>query len=198
MVVTVSHNGYIKRVPLSAYRAQRRGGKGRAGMATRDEDFVTQVFVVNTHTPVLFFSSRGMVYKLKVYRLPLGTPQARGKALVNLLPLQAGETITTLMPLPEDEATWDQLHVMFATASGNVRRNRLSDFTNVMANGKIAMKLDDGDRLIGVRTCSREQRRPAGDARTASASASRSPTCACSPAATRPASAASGWPRATR
>ncbi len=154
MVVTVSHNGYIKRVPLSAYRAQRRGGKGRAGMSTRDEDFVSQVFVVNTHTPVLFFSSRGIVYKEKVYRLPVGTPQARGKALVNMLPLQAGETITTLMPLPEDEATWDQLHVMFATASGNVRRNRLSDFTNVMANGKIAMKLDDGDRLIAVRTCS--------------------------------------------
>ncbi len=154
MVVTVSHNGYIKRVPLSAYRAQRRGGKGRAGMAIRDEDFVSRVFVVNTHTPVLFFSSRGIVYKEKVYRLPLGTPQARGKALVNLLPLEEGETITTLMPLPEEEATWESLHVMFATASGNVRRNRLSDFTNVMANGKIAMKLDDGDRLIAVRTCS--------------------------------------------
>jgi DNA gyrase subunit A len=154
MVVTVSHNGYIKRVPLSAYRAQRRGGKGRAGMTTREEDFVSQVFIANTHTPMLFFSSRGMVYKEKVYRLPLGTPQARGKALVNMLPLEAGETITTLMPLPEDEAEWGALFVMFATASGNVRRNKLSDFTNIMANGKIAMKLEDGDRLISVRTCS--------------------------------------------
>ncbi|MCZ6495408.1 MAG: DNA gyrase subunit A [Alphaproteobacteria bacterium] len=157
MVVTVSHNGYIKRVPLKVYRAQRRGGKGRAGMSTREEDFVAQVFVVNTHTPVLFFSSRGIVYKEKVYRLPLGTPQARGKAFVNLLPLADGEVITTLMPLPEDEDGWGDLHVMFATASGNVRRNRLSDFTNVMANGKIAMKLDQGDRLIGVQTCSEDE-----------------------------------------
>ncbi len=157
MVVTVTHGGYIKRVPLSTYRAQRRGGKGRSGMATRDEDFVSSVHVVDTHTPVLFFSSRGMVYKLKVYKVPLGTPQARGKALVNLLPLDEGETITTLMPLPEDEASWDQLDVMFATASGGVRRNRLSDFTNVMANGKIAMKLDEGDQLIGVRVCSENQ-----------------------------------------
>jgi DNA gyrase subunit A len=156
MVVTVSHNGYIKRVPLTAYRAQRRGGKGRAGMSIRDEDFVSQVFVVNTHTPVLFFSSRGIAYKDKVYRLPLGTPQARGKALVNMFPLTEGETITTLMPLPEDEAVWENLHVMFATASGNVRRNKLSDFTNVMANGKIAMKLDEGDHLIGVQTCSED------------------------------------------
>ncbi len=157
MVVTVTHGGYIKRVPLSAYRAQRRGGKGRAGMATRDEDFVSSVYVVNTHTPVLFFSSRGMVYKLKVYRVPQGTPQARGKALVNLLPLEEGETITTLMPLPEEEESWDQLDVMFATASGGIRRNRLSDFTNVMANGKIAMKLNDGDQLIGVQVCDEDQ-----------------------------------------
>ncbi len=153
MVVTFSHRGYIKRVPLSTYRAQRRGGKGRAGMSTREEDFVDQVFVVNTHTPVLFFSTRGMVYKMKVYRLPEGTPQARGKPLVNMLPLAQGETVTTLMPLPEDEDSWDELFVMFATARGNVRRNRLSDFVNVMANGKIAMKLDDGDRLVGVHTC---------------------------------------------
>ncbi len=151
MVVTVTNTGYIKRVPLSTYRAQRRGGKGRAGMATRDEDFVNQVFVVNTHTPVLFFSSAGMVYKLKVWRLPVGTPQARGKAMINLLPLADGETITTLMPLPEDESTWDQLFVVFATASGKVRRNALSDFTTVLANGKIAMKLDAGDRLVRVR-----------------------------------------------
>ena len=157
MVVTVSHAGYIKRVPLSAYRSQRRGGRGRTGMATREEDFVEQLFVANTHTPMLFFSSRGMVYELKVYRLPLGTPQARGKALVNLLPLEEGEAITTVMPLPEDESARGALSVMFATESGGVRRNSLSDFTNVKANGKIAMKLDDGDRLIGVLPCSPEE-----------------------------------------
>lgn len=153
MVVTVTHGGYIKRVPLSAYRAQRRGGKGRSGMSTRDEDFVSQVFVTNTHTPVLFFSTKGMVYKTKVYRLPLGNPQARGKALVNMLPLSEGETISTLMPLPEDEESWHNSHVMFATGSGYVRRNELSDFVDVRANGKIAMKLDESDRLIGVAVC---------------------------------------------
>ncbi len=153
MVVTVTHSGYIKRVPLAAYRAQRRGGKGRAGMATREEDFVQQLFVADTHRPVLFFSTRGMVYKIKVYRLPQGTPQARGKALVNLLPLQDGETISTVLPLPADEASWDSTDVMFATASGDVRRNKLSDFVNVKASGKIAMKLAEGDRLIGVATC---------------------------------------------
>ena len=156
MVVTVTQTGYIKRVPLSTYRAQRRGGKGRAGMATRDEDVVSSVFVANTHTPVLFFSSQGIVYKMKVYKLPLGTPQSLGKPFINLLPLREGETISTIMPLPEDENSWGDLHVMFATASGNVRRNDLSDFSNVMTNGKIAMKLDDGDRLIGVQTCTDE------------------------------------------
>lgn len=153
MVVTVSHNGYVKRVPLSTYRAQRRGGKGRAGMSTREEDFVTQVFVVNTHTSVLFFSSAGKVYKLKVYRLPLGSPQSLGKAMVNLLPLSDGETISTLMPLPEDKEDVESLTVMFATAEGNVRRNRLSDFVHVMANGKIAMKLEKQDQLVSVRIC---------------------------------------------
>ncbi|ABC22544.1 DNA gyrase subunit A [Rhodospirillum rubrum] len=157
MVVTVTNTGYIKRVPLTTYRAQRRGGRGRAGMSMRDEDFVTTIFVVNTHAPLLFFSSDGMVYKMKVYRLPLGTPQARGKAMVNIMPLNEGERITTVMPLPEDEGAWDQLDVMFATETGNVRRNRLSDFTNVMSNGKIAMKLDEGDHLIGVATCTDEQ-----------------------------------------
>jgi DNA gyrase subunit A len=157
MVVTISHGGYIKRVPLSTYRAQRRGGKGRAGMSTRDEDFVSQVFVCNTHTPVLFFSSRGIAYKLKVYQLPQGTPQARGKALVNLLPLQPGETITTAMPMPEDEDTWGEMDVMFSTSTGTVRRNRLSDFTRVMANGKIAMKLEAEDsRLINVQPCTED------------------------------------------
>ena len=153
MVVTVTHAGYIKRVPLSAYRAQRRGGRGRAAMATREEDFVSRIFVANTHTPVLFFSTTGMAYKIKVFRLPQGTPQARGKALVNLLPLDEGETISTLMPLPEDESTWADMFVVFATASGYIRRNKLSDFVDVKANGKIAMKLEKGDRLIGVLTC---------------------------------------------
>ncbi|MDD3182438.1 MAG: DNA gyrase subunit A [Alphaproteobacteria bacterium] len=153
MVVTVSMSGYIKRVPLSTYRAQKRGGKGRSGMTTKDEDFVSDIFVACTHTPMLFFSSVGKVYKLKVYKLPLGTPQARGKALVNLLPLEQGETITTTLHLPEDEASWQELDVFFATSAGNVRRNKLSDFVNVRANGLIAMKLDDGDRLIAVRTC---------------------------------------------
>ncbi|MCF8466808.1 MAG: DNA gyrase subunit A [Sneathiella sp.] len=153
MVLTVSHKGYIKRVPLSTYKPQRRGGKGRAGMQTRDEDFVTQLFVVNTHTPVLFFSTFGRVYKLKVYRLPLGSPQSLGKAIINLLPLEEGEVIYTLMPLPEEEESWSELEVMFATAKGNVRRNLLSDFSNVKSNGKIAMKLDEDDQLIGVQIC---------------------------------------------
>ena len=153
MVVTVSHAGYIKRVPLSTYRAQRRGGKGRSGMATRDEDFVARLFVANTHTPVLFFSSLGQVYKEKVWRLPLAAPNARGKALVNMLPLDAGERITTIMPLPEDEASWETLDVMFATASGGVRRNKLSDFVNVNRAGKIAMKLDEGDHIVDVQIC---------------------------------------------
>ncbi len=153
MVVTVSHKGYIKRVPLSAYRAQRRGGKGRAGMATREEDFVTRIFIANTHTPVLFFSSRGMAYKMKVWRLPVAAPQARGKALINLLPLDKDENITTILPLPEDEASWAKLDVMFATNGGTVRRNKLSDFVEVRQNGKIAMKLDEGDRIVGVEIC---------------------------------------------
>ncbi|MBM3952317.1 MAG: DNA gyrase subunit A, partial [Rhodospirillales bacterium] len=157
MVVTVTNTGYIKRVPLSTYRAQRRGGKGRTGMATKEEDFVSQVFVANTHTPMLFFSSTGLAYKLKVFKLPIGTPTSRGKALVNLLPLKEGETITTVMPLPEDEATWNDLFVMFATRSGDVRRNRLSDFVDVRANGKIAMKLAPGDALVRVRTCTENE-----------------------------------------
>ena len=157
MVVTVTHGGYIKRVPLSTYRAQRRGGRGRSGMATREEDFVSQVFVANTHVPVLFFSSRGIVYQLKVYRLPLGTPQARGKAMINVLPLAEGETISTVMPLPQDQSKWTDLHLMFATSTGNVRRNSLSDFLNIKANGKIAMKLDKGEWLIGVETCTEAQ-----------------------------------------
>jgi DNA gyrase subunit A len=154
MVVTVSHLGYVKRVPLATYRAQRRGGKGRAGMQTRDEDFVARLFVASTHAPVLFFSSRGHAYKEKVWRLPLSAPQARGKALVNMLPLEEGERITTIMPLPEDEAAWDNLDVMFATTSGSVRRNRLSDFAQVNRAGKIAMRLDEGEEIVDVQICS--------------------------------------------
>ncbi|UES44772.1 DNA gyrase subunit A [Roseibium aggregatum] len=154
MVVTVSHGGYIKRVPLATYRAQRRGGKGRSGMATKDEDFVTRLFVANTHTPVLFFSSRGICYKMKVWRLPLGGPTSRGKALINLLPLEQGEQITSILPLPEDEDSWANLDVMFATIRGTIRRNKLSDFVNINRNGKIAMKLEDGDGIVGVDTCS--------------------------------------------
>jgi DNA gyrase subunit A len=153
MVVTVSHKGYIKRVPLSTYRAQRRGGKGRSGMTTRDEDFVTRLFVANTHVPVLFLSSRGMAYKMKVWRLPLSAPQTRGKALINLLPLQQGEIITSILPLPETERSDGGVFMMFATRSGNVRRNDLSDFAEVRQNGKIAMKLDEGDQIAGVQLC---------------------------------------------
>jgi DNA gyrase subunit A len=153
VVVTVSHRGYIKRVPLSTYRAQRRGGKGRAGMATREEDVVTQIFIASTHTPVLFFSSRGMVYRMKVWRLPAATPQSPGKALVNLLPLVEGESITSILPLPEDEKTWGALELMFATRAGSVRRNSLADFESINRNGKIAMKLDEGDRIVRVAVC---------------------------------------------
>src|SRR5215472_9518308 len=153
MVVTVSHLGYVKRVPLSTYRAQRRGGKGRAGMQTREEDFVARLFVANTHTPVLFFSSRGQVYKEKVWRLPAAAPQARGKALINILPLEQGETINAIMPLPEDEKTWGDFDVMFATSRGTVRRNKLSDFVDVRRSGIIAMKLDEGDAIVDVQIC---------------------------------------------
>jgi DNA gyrase subunit A len=153
MVVTVSHAGYVKRVPLSAYRAQRRGGKGRSGMQTRDEDFVSRLFVASTHTPVLFFSSRGQVYKEKVWRLPMAAPNARGKALINILPLEQGERITTIMPLPEDESSWANLDVMFATTGGNVRRNKLSDFVDVRRSGIIAMKLDENEAIVDVQIC---------------------------------------------
>lgn len=157
MVVTVTNTGYIKRVPLSAYRAQKRGGKGRTGMNTHEEDYITNLFVASTHTPVLFFSNAGLVYKMKVYRLPVGSPQSTGKALINLLPLKQDERITTIMQLPENEEECENLDVMFATRSGNVRRNKLSDFVDVKANGKIAMKLDEGDTLIDVKICTDDQ-----------------------------------------
>ncbi|UTP37984.1 DNA gyrase subunit A [Phenylobacterium sp. LH3H17] len=157
MVITVTHGGYVKRTPLTTYRTQHRGGKGRSGMSTKDEDAVTRVFSASTHTPMLFFSSGGKVYQLKVWRLPVGTPTSRGKAFVNLLPIEPGESITSILPLPEDEATWDQYDVMFSTRSGGVRRNKLSDFQGIRRNGKIAMKLDDGDSIIGVGLCNAAQ-----------------------------------------
>ena len=156
MVITVTHGGYVKRTPLATYRLQHRGGKGRSGMATKEEDAVTRVFSANTHTPMLFFSSGGKAYQLKVWRLPVGTPTSRGKAFVNLLPIEPGESITSILALPEDEATWDQYDVMFATRSGNVRRNKLSDFIGIKRNGKIAMKLDEGDSIVGVGVCNAE------------------------------------------
>jgi DNA gyrase subunit A len=153
VAVTVTHNGYIKRTPLAEYRVQGRGGKGRAGMATRDEDFVTSLFVASTHAWLLFFSSTGMAYKLKVWRLPEARIAGKGKAMVNLLPLSEGERIATILPLPENEAEWGALNVVFATKSGDVRRNQLSDFGQVNKNGKIAMKLEPGDGIVGVATC---------------------------------------------
>ena len=153
MVITVTHGGYVKRTPLATYRTQHRGGKGRSGMSTKDEDAVTRVFSASTHAPMLFFSSGGKVYKMKVWRLPIGAPTSRGKAFINLFPIELGETMTSILPLPEDEASWAGHDVMFATRSGRVRRNRLSDFVQVNKNGKIAMKLDEGDGIVGVALC---------------------------------------------
>ncbi len=153
MVVTVTASGYVKRTPLDTYRAQRRGGKGRSGMSMKDEDYVTNVFVASTHTPVLFFSSTGMAYKLKVWKLPIGGPNTRGKALVNILPLGQDESISSIMALPENEDEWAGMDIMFASRSGGVRRNSLADFTRVNRNGKIAMKPDEGDGIVGVRIC---------------------------------------------
>ena len=157
MVITVTHGGYVKRTPLATYRTQRRGGKGRAGMSTKEEDAVTRVFSASTHAPMLFFSSGGKVYKLKVWRLPIGAPTARGKAFVNVFPIEPGETMTSILPLPEDETAWEGMDLMFATRSGGVRRNRLSDFVQVNKAGKIAMKLDEGDSIIGVALCNSHQ-----------------------------------------
>jgi DNA gyrase subunit A len=156
VAITVTHAGYIKRTPIAEYRVQGRGGKGRAGMATREEDFVTSIFVANTHAPLVFFSSTGMAYKLKVWRLPEARIQGKGKAMVNLLPLSEGERITTILPLPEDEAQWETLNVVFATKSGDIRRNELSDFASINRNGKIAMKLDAGDGIVGVQICTED------------------------------------------
>ncbi|MDR1365533.1 MAG: DNA gyrase subunit A [Holosporales bacterium] len=153
VVITVSEAGYIKRVPLAQYKLQKRGGKGRAGIAMRDEDFAQDIFLANTHTPVLFFSSKGIVYQAKAYTLPQGTLQSRGKAMVNMFPLSDGETISTVLVLPKDEDCWESLNIIFATSKGNVRRNKMADFLKIRTNGRIAMKLDEGEQLISVAAC---------------------------------------------
>ncbi|MDG1436313.1 MAG: DNA topoisomerase (ATP-hydrolyzing) subunit A [Rickettsiaceae bacterium] len=157
MVVTVTHSGYIKRVPLATYKAQKRGGKGRSGLSMRDEDITTNLFVGNTHTPLLFFSNLGQVYSLKLYKLPLGNPQSKGRPIVNILPLGKGEVITNVMPMPENQDEWDNMHIMFATAKGNIRRNDLSDFKKIQSNGKIAIRMDEDDSLVNVMTCNEDE-----------------------------------------
>lgn len=151
MVVTVTNSGYIKRVPLSTYRAQNRGGKGRTGTSLKDDDFVSDLFVASTHTPILFFTSKGLVHKMKVWQLPLASPQARGKALVNLMKLEDGENVSVYMRLPENEDVWDKLDILFATSHGSVRRNKLTDFKNIRSSGLIAMKLEEGEKLVSVK-----------------------------------------------
>jgi DNA gyrase subunit A len=153
MVVTITNQGYVKRVPLDTYRAQRRGGKGRNAMNTKDDDFVADLFVASTHTPILFFTSRGIVHKMKVWQLPLGSPTSKGKAMVNLLPLEQGETVQVYLRTPEDEEIWDKMDLMFATSHGSVRRNKMSDFANIRSNGLIAMKLGEGEKLVSVKIC---------------------------------------------
>lgn len=157
MVVTVTMTGYIKRVPLVTYRAQKRGGKGRSGLSMRDEDVTTQLFVGNTHTPLLFFTNHGQVYSLKLYKLPLGNPQSKGRPILNILPLKDDEKVTNIMPMPENQEEWDNMHIIFATAKGNIRRNDLSDFKKIQANGKIAIRMDEDDSLIDVKTCNEDQ-----------------------------------------
>ncbi len=157
MVVTITHGGYVKRVPLDTYRAQRRGGKGRSGTALKDEDFVSDMFVASTHTPIIFFTSRGIAHKLKVWQLPLASPTSRGKALVNLMPLQEGENVSVYLRVPENEEVWDKLDIMFATSHGSVRRNKLTDFQSIRSNGLIAMKLEEGEKLVSVKICTDEE-----------------------------------------
>ena len=157
MVVTITHGGYIKRVPLDTYRAQKRGGKGRSGTALKDDDFVWDMFVASTHTPIIFFTSRGIAHTLKVWQLPLASPQSRGKALINLLPLEAEENVSVYLRVPEDEDVWDKLDIMLATSHGSIRRNKLTDFQNIRSNGLIAMKLDEGESLVSVKIASEDE-----------------------------------------
>ncbi|MEM6812495.1 MAG: DNA gyrase subunit A [Pseudomonadota bacterium] len=157
MVVTITNGGYVKRVPLDTYRAQKRGGKGRSGTALKDDDFVSDMFVASTHTPIIFFTSRGIAHTLKVWQLPLASPQSRGKAMVNLLPLEAEENVSVYLRVPENEELYDKLDIMFTTSHGTIRRNKLSDFQNIRSNGLIAMKLDEGERLVAVKIASEDE-----------------------------------------
>ena len=157
VVISITNQGYIKRSPLSSLKAQKRGGKGKTGISTREEDFVVQIFTANTHTPVLFFSTQGLVYKIKAHKIPEGSATSKGKSIFNILPLKSHHSISSIMPLPEDESEWKNLMVIFATSKGNIRKNTLEDFVNVNNSGKIAMKLDQDDRIIGVKICRDDQ-----------------------------------------
>ena len=192
VVVTITQTGWIKRTPLADFRAQRRGGKGLSGMATKEDDVVTTLFVANTHTQLLFFTTDGMAYKLKTWRLPQGGRTAKGKAIVNILPIPTGVSIAAIMPVDRDEEDWGDLQIVFATTAGDIRRNALSDFTNVMRNGKIAMKLPEGVELVNARICD-EQDDVMLAPMPVAPSGSRQPMSVCSTRATRPGSAASGY-----
>ena len=157
VVISITNQGYIKRSPLSALKAQKRGGKGKSGISTREEDFVVQIFTANTHTPVLFFSTQGLAYKIKAHKIPEGTAVSKGKSIFNILPLKSHHAISSIMPLPEDESEWKKLMVIFATSKGNVRKNTLEDFANINNSGKIAMKLDEDDKIIGVKICNEDE-----------------------------------------
>ena len=157
VVISITNQGYIKRSPLNSLKVQKRGGKGKTGISTREEDFVVQIFTANTHTPVLFFSTQGLVYKIKAHKIPEGTAVSKGKSIFNILPLKNHHSISSIMPLPEDESEWKNLIVIFATAKGNVRKNTLEDFININNSGKIAMKLDEDDKIIGVKICKDDQ-----------------------------------------
>ena len=157
VVITITHKGYIKRGALSSVKIQKRGGKGKAGIKTRDEDYVVQIFTANSHTPILFFSTQGLVYKLKAWKIPQGTATSKGKTLFNLLPLKSHQSISSIMPLPENENEWKKLYVVFATQKGKIRKNSLEDFINIQSTGKIAMKLDHDDKIIGVKICREDQ-----------------------------------------
>ena len=157
VVISITNQGYIKRSPLSALKAQKRGGKGKSGISTREEDFVVQIFTANTHTPVLFFSTQGLVYKIKAHKIPEGTAASKGKSIFNILPLKSHHSISSIMPLPEDESEWKKLMIVFATSKGNVRKNTLEDFMNINNSGKIAMKLDQDDKIIGVKICKEDE-----------------------------------------
>ena len=157
VVINITSKGYIKRSPLTSLKAQKRGGRGKTGITTRDEDFVVQIFTANTHTPMLFFSTQGLVYKIKAYKIPEGTAVSKGKSIFNILPLKNHHSVSSIMPLPEDESEWKNLKIIFVTSKGNIRKNTLEDFVNINASGKIAMKLSENDKIIGVKICREDQ-----------------------------------------